>query len=265
VNKSTEHPAAMSSSATIAGTDAEAGLWRRVRGQRDAQAREQLITHYLPYARIIAATYYARRMHDEIEFDEYLQLARLGMLESVDRYDPAAGAQFKTFAARRMHGAILDGLEQLTEKQRQIAVRKQLQNDRLASLKTRPEGGEAFSKSSSDTLLRHLADVGLGLALVFLLEDTGMVAHEHDARDVPDPHYQQLELRQLQRRIRELVDRLPEAERLVIRNHYLQNQPFDEIAALLGLTKGRVSQIHKKAIGSLRLLIDVRRRCDVAF
>ena len=262
MNNSTDQSDAQLSGAS---PDAEVGLWRRVREKRDAQAREQLITHYLPYARIIAATYYARRMHDEIEFDEYLQLARLGMLESLDRYDPAAGAQFKTFAARRMHGAILDGLEQLTEKQRQISVRKQLQKDRIASLKAPADNGETLNKSNPDALLRHLADVGLGLALVFLLEDTGMVAHEHDARGVPDPHYQQLELRQLRRRVRELVDRLPDVERRVIRNHYLQNQPFDEIAGVLGLTKGRVSQIHKKAIGSLRQLVDVRRRCDVAF
>lgn len=240
----------------------ESMLWSRWRVARDEAARVQLLDRYLPYARVVAASYYARRMHNEIEFDEYLQLARLGMLESFDRYDPAAGAQFKTFAARRMHGAILDGLEQLTEKQRQIGVRKRLQADRLESLKTR----DVDAPDSVDPgLFQRLADVGIGLALGILLEETGMFADEGDARNLPQTPYQPLEVRQTQRRLRELVDRLPDSQRRVIRDHYIQNQPFDEIAKELGLSKGRVSQIHKQALGSLRQLIGARQRCDVDF
>jgi hypothetical protein len=62
------------------------------------------------------------RMHDEIELGDYLQYARIGLLEALDRFDPAVGVMFRTFAARRMHVAILDGIERLTEKQQQIAV-----------------------------------------------------------------------------------------------------------------------------------------------
>lgn len=249
-----------------AGPDGEAELWRRLREHGDARARERLIEGYLPYARVVAATYYARRMHDEIEFDEYLQLARLGMLEALDRYDPAAGAQFKTFAARRMHGAILDGLEQLTEKQRQIAVRKRLQSQRLQSLKEEAGPSQpSLEDASGDGLFQRLADLGIGLALGFLLEDTGMFSDELDSRALPDNHYQHIELRQTRRQLRQLVDRLPEVERLVIRGHYLQNQRFDEIADELGLSKGRISQIHKQALVSMRQLIGARQRCDVAF
>jgi RNA polymerase sigma factor for flagellar operon FliA len=240
----------------------EAELWRRHREERDESARDLLIARFLPYARTVAATYYARRTHDEIEFDEYLQLARLGMLEALDRYDPAAGAQFKTYAARRMHGAILDGLEKLTEKQRQIAVRRHMQNERLQSLKTHDCAGPS---ASGDGLFQRLAEVGIGLALGFLLEDTGMYADEREIRTLPDNHYQQLELRQTQRHLRDLVAQLPEVQRMVIRNHYLQNQPFDEIASQLGLSKGRISQIHKQALGSMRQMIGARQRCDVSF
>jgi RNA polymerase sigma factor FliA len=239
------------------GDTSEGDRWRRWRETGDAQARERLIASYLPYARIVAATYYARRMHDEIEFDEYLQFARVGMLEALDRYDPDGGAQFKTFAARRMHGAILDGIDRLSEKQRQIAVQRQLRAERLQSLK---EDGHA----SGGELFERLASVGIGLALGFLLEDTGMFADERGESGCPGTPYERLELRQLQSRLRALVSKLPDNERLVIRNHYLQGMQFDQIAVQLGLTKGRVSQIHKQALASLRLFLGARQRCDVA-
>src|SRR5262245_21524787 len=89
----------------------ELALWRRLRGSRDADARDGLLALHMPYARIVAATYYSRRYNDEVEFGDYLQYASIGLLEALERFDPERGAQFRTFAARRMHGAILNGLE----------------------------------------------------------------------------------------------------------------------------------------------------------
>ena len=88
----------------------ERALWQRWRGDRDEQARQRLLDLHLPYARVVAASYYAKRFHDEIEFGDYLQLASLGLVEALGRFDPGFGVQFRTFAARRMHGAILDSL-----------------------------------------------------------------------------------------------------------------------------------------------------------
>jgi len=57
---------------------------------------------------------------------------------------------------------------------------------------------------------------------------------------------------------------LSEQERTVIRYHYLQEVPFSEIAALLGLTKGRIAQIHKQALGRLRTALQSKERLDLA-
>lgn len=244
----------------------EAALWSRWCGDRDPRARERLLTMHLPYARTVAATYFGRRLHDEIEFDEYLQHARVGMLEALERFDPGRGVLFRTFAARRMHGAILDGLEHATEKQQQIAVRVRLARERLESAKaaplepgpSRPLGGEA--------LFRHLADVGIGLAICHLLDGTGMV----EAPDRPEPasderHYRPVELAQLRERLVALVADLPPQQRTVIHAHYLQDQSFESLAERLQVTRGRISQIHRAALGSLRALLETSPACDVAW
>ena len=240
----------------VVGLTDELGAWSGWRDLKDVACRERLISHYLSYARIVAASYYRRRFHDEIEFEEYLQLASVGLLESIDRFDPSHGVQFKTFAARRMHGAILNGLEKVTEKQQQIAFRKQLQADRRDSLK---HGGTAggVKKNAPEDLFRNLANVGIGLALAYLLEGTGMIDAQEEGAE-HHGYYQRVELRQLQQRIRELVDELSEQERTVVRCHYLQEMQFSDIATMLGLSKGRIAQVHRQALERLRSTLQGR-------
>jgi len=241
----------------VSGLADELEIWNSWRVLKDIGCRERLIAHYLPYARIVAASYYRRRFHDEIEFEEYLQLASVGLLESIDRFDPAHSVQFKTFAARRMHGSILNGLEKVTEKQQQIAFRKQLQNERRESLKNRDETTGKQGGNAPEDLFRNLANVGIGLALAYLLEGTGMIDIQEE-RAESQGYYQRIELQQLQQRIRALVDELSEQERTVVRCHYLQEMQFSDIATMLGLSKGRIAQVHRQALERLRGAIQGR-------
>lgn len=245
---------------------AESDLWSRWLESADADARNALLTLHLPYARTVAATYYGRRIHDEIAFDDYLQYARLGMIEAFDRFDPARGAQFRTFAARRMHGAILDGIERSSEKQQQIAVRQRLRKERLSAVKDAAGAGtKPVRARDGDDLFRYLADVGIGLALCSLLEGTGMVdAGEALNRLSAERHYEPIELAQLRRRVIELVDRLGPQQRIVIRYHYLQEHSFEEIADMMAVTRGRISQIHRQALETLRVGLGSGDGCDVA-
>lgn len=233
--------------------EAEVAQWQRWRLARDVTARETLIQRHLPFARIVAASYYARRRHDEIEFADYLQLAVVALLECIDRYCPDRGAQFRTFASRRMHGAILDGVASMTEKQQQIAARQRVRRERLQSVK-RLAGDVAPGRVDLDEgIFTYLAEVGVGVALSILLEDTAMVDPDAMGRSTaPDQHYRRIELAQMKRRMSEMVSRLPEAQRRVLQLHYQQEHSFAEIARSLDLTKGRVAQIHRQALGALR-------------
>lgn len=238
--------------------EVEAALWRRHLEQKDTDARGELMNHYLPFARIIAAKLYAGRHHDQIEFDEYLQFATVGLISSLDRFDPSRGAQFKTYASRRMIGEVLDGLEFLSERQQQIRLRQRLAAERLQALKeTAPQDG------NPEQLFRYLADVGIGLALGYLLEGTGMVDSGEQMTVVT--HYDGLEIKQLQRRIKTVLNSLPEREQKVIRYHYLQNIPFQEISEMLGVTKGRIAQIHRHALDLLRVHMSHTPICDIAW
>ena len=258
--------------------DLTAALWLRWRKEGDESARELLIDHYLPYARMMAAMVYGRRTHNDVEFEDYLQLARIGLLEAVDRFDPDQGAQFKTFATRRVQGSVLNGLIRLTEKNQQISARMRLRRERLeavkeaASAEVLGDNASTFGDKApgADKLFRYLAEVGIGIALGVLLEGTGMVDAEafdnngHAAS--PEVSYlRKSEILQLRTVLRGLVDRLGERQKTVIRYHYLQEIPFDEIARFMNITRGRVSQLHREGLSRLRELLGKDARCDVSW
>jgi RNA polymerase sigma factor for flagellar operon FliA len=87
---------------------------------------------------------------------------------------------------------------------------------------------------------------------------------EESAAHLAQP-YRAVELDQTRVQLASLVGQLPPAEQRIIRMHYQQGHPFDDIAAELHVTKGRVSQVHKRALGMLRNLLARRPDCDRAF
>jgi RNA polymerase sigma factor for flagellar operon FliA len=237
----------------------EPALWRRLREQGDASAKQALLDAHLPYARTIAATLYGRRYSDDVEFADYLQYARIGLVEAMDRYDPGRGVQFRTFAARRMQGAILNGLQRFTERQQQIAARQRIRRERLQDAK--PDALQEHGGSQDpQRLLRYVSEVGIGLALCWLLEGTGLVENGEAAASAP--FYHPAALRQLRDCLKNAVEALPPQERLVVRSHYFQEVSFHDLAGTLQVTKGRVSQIHRQALLRLRAL--VREQADWA-
>jgi RNA polymerase sigma factor for flagellar operon FliA len=214
----------------------------------------------MPFARMHAATLYAGRFGNEIEFADYLQLGIVALIEAIDRFDATRGVKFQTFAAYRVRGAILDGVEAFTERHRQIAARRRIQEARVASLmrpSTGPEESGARATASpptgDDKLLAYLAEIGFGLALGYLLEDSGMIAASDEAAPPgPISQYAEVELTQLRQALREVLTEIPEQQRVVIASHYLQGMQFEQIASEMHLTKGRISQIHKAALLNLR-------------
>lgn len=225
-----------------------------------AAAREALIKAHMPYARTMAAMMYARRAHDDVEFADFLQWAQLGLIEAIDRFDPSTNSRFRSFAGPRIRGSVLTGLEHLTERQQQSAALRRWRVERVPSM----HASDVASRAQLDNVFEALAQVGMGLALGFMLEDTGMLSRGEDDAE-PDAAYRSTELRQIRSQLATLVKRLGVQERRVIDLHYFQRQPFEEVAHEMQLTKGRISQIHKRAVESLREQLSRRNPCDRAF
>jgi RNA polymerase sigma factor for flagellar operon FliA len=229
-----------------------AALWQGYAASRDPSLRNRLVAFYQPYAKRLAVRLYVLRRDNSVSFNDYLQYAHMGLVESIDRFEPERPVLFETFASYRIRGAILNGLAKETELSAQRQYWGARMRDRVRSL--HPDGPSDHADKTLDGF------VGLtgGLALGLLLETADEPVDESPSSNP----YAATELGQLVRRIRQIVETLPDRERELVERHYFQHEPFQDIASRFKVTKGRVSHLHAQALGRLRDRLERDRSVD---
>lgn len=229
-----------------------AEVWAALQREDSSAAREAIFLHYLPYAQAIAASIFSGRYSRDVEFQDFQQLAYIGLLDAMERFNPALGISFKTFCTPRVTGSVLDGIKRLSDAQEQISLKRRLQRDRLSSLK---------DSTRSRKLTETLSDLAVGLTIGHMLEGTGMFANGEEA--IRHDGYEAVAWHQTCTALRQAVQMLPADMAKVIRYHYFHSLPFEQIAGILGLSKGRISQIHRAGLGLLREKIPSQRHSRI--
>ncbi|MFS0757047.1 sigma-70 family RNA polymerase sigma factor [Noviherbaspirillum sp. 1P10PC] len=231
----------------------EQELWLRFAESRDALVRLQLVDQYLPLARMLAARLFKRRGRLHGEFGDYMQSAVLGLLEAVDRFDPARNVPFRYFASRRICGAVLDQLGSMSELHRQTIGQGRLHR-RVADLLPAQSGsGDGF---------QAMVDLALNLSVGFMLQGSGMYSVSEEETD--QRSYNHTARRELAHVFATLLNLLPPAQANVVRYHYLCDIDLSEIARMMGVSAGRVSQLHRQALQALRALYQAESRLDLS-
>lgn len=254
-------PAAIGTAADGAGVSdpvldpEEISLWVRWRSSSDQAARGVLVERYMHLVRIIAAAIYRSANYGYVEFRDLLQLGVVGLLESIARFEPRAGASFAGFARKRIRGAILNGLEAQSEHHAQLAFRRRLRKERTKSLM---DGAKANHRSSP---FLQMVEIATGLAVGHMLEGTAMYVDPASERGTYNDNS---EVHASAEAFRYLLGKLPAMQAKILDLHYLNGVQFDEVAALVGLSKGRISQLHSAAILTLRRYFRERGSLDLS-
>jgi RNA polymerase sigma-B factor len=80
----------------------ETQMFRRYCTTRDPSLREELVRTYLPLARTIARRYESRR----VPIEDLVQVAAIGLMKAIDRYEPERGIAFSSYAVPTMVGEV---------------------------------------------------------------------------------------------------------------------------------------------------------------
>lgn len=219
-------------------------MWRQARAG-SAAARQTLFGLHRDLARRIARRHFRSRALSDVELADLDQLAFVGLLEAIDRYDPEQGVPFSAYARRRIAGAVLDGLAKMSEVGQQVSFRARLQRERVRSLA--PADPMALASSEA---MNSLIELAVELAVGFMLE--AGVYIEPDAASNAQNAYESLAWSDSVRHLVREVEGLQEREKTVVTEHYFNGLAFEQIASLLQLSKGRIAQLHKSAITRLR-------------
>lgn len=171
------------------------------------------------------------------DWSDLVQNATMGLIEAVERYDPDFGVEFRSYARHRVRGSVFNGLKHM--RSAAYSGESTTGSERVSSL--------SESEGSQDPT-EAFVSLTIGLGIGFLLGADSM-PHSETGDDGP---YASAERGQVKAIAHEAVEKLPPRERDIVVLHYFQNLPFVEIAEMFGVSKGRVSQLHKQTILRLR-------------
>jgi RNA polymerase sigma-B factor len=235
----------------------EKELWRRLCQQRDQRAREELVRIYLPMARRMAGRYAG-----VVEpYDDLVQVASVGLLNAIDRYDTDRGTPFVGFAKPTIMGELK---RYFRDKVWTIRVPRVL-HDRMAAIDTATEDlTEELSRPPSpqeiaDHLRIDVNDVLETLAAEENRRPLGLEAHiqgeDGDGPATPewvgrvDAGYELVEDRLT---VETVLPSLSDREREVLRLRFVEDLPQSKIASRIGCSQMHVSRLLRGTLSRLR-------------
>ena len=237
----------------------DAELWERYSSARDEKTREKIEKRYLPLVKYVTARM-AVSPPSGLDYDDLLSFGVFGLLDAIDRFETARGFSFQTFAVPRIRGAILDELRKYDwisrtgrEKLQRLgkAMEKVLQEKGGLSDGALMDALDMDEKEYRETLELSSRSYIVSLDEVLSLED-GEVSREGIIPDEREGAPDLLEDQEETARVAGALGKLPERERQIISLYYYERLTLREIGRVLGVTESRVSQIHGKALATLR-------------
>jgi len=195
--------------------------------------------------------------------DDMKSAGMLGLIDAANKFDNAKNIQFKTFAEHRIRGAIFDEMRKLDWFSRSLRDKYTKISRAISDLENRfgrePEDQEVAAELeiSLDEYHTQLAQVShLGcVSLNETLDHSDDGATFLDNLETTNPFHapgHRLEAEELARVIAEVLEFLNEKERQVISLLYYEELTQKEIAEVMALSEGRVSQLHSQALIKLK-------------
>jgi RNA polymerase sigma factor for flagellar operon FliA len=229
---------------------------------KDLKLREELLVNYIHLVKQVAGRMIIS-MPASVLLDDLISSGLMGLVKAIDRFDPAVGVKFETYAIPRIKGAMFDGLREMDWAPRSVRSKaRQLENaiqKLTAELGRSPEDDELADELGLDidSYLQLLNDTSV--VTLLSLDDTitskqGETLNlfdlvESESADCP---LSGVEREDMKEATIEAIKNLPEQERLVIALYYYEDLTLKEIGTVMEISESRVSQIHTKAILSMR-------------
>lgn len=196
------------------------------RSQRGATSCVEVIRRYLPLVQQVVQRI-SRRLPASVMRDDLLAAGLCGLADSLRRNGGSQGGSFEAYARIRIQGAVLDELRA---------------QDWL------PRRLRAASTGN--------AEVEAPLPMAFLsLDDLQGVEELVGLPPANENPGDEAEARSERAALVRAIEQLPERERHIVGMHYFQGLKFKDIGESFGVSEPRISQLHARALGRLRLLL----------
>lgn len=196
--------------------------------------------------------------------DDMRSAGMLGLLDAARKFDASKNILFKTFAEYRIRGSIFDEMRKLDWFSRSLRDKQNKVARTISELELHlgrdPEEFEiakALEMSLDEyhlmlSQVSHLGCVSLNETLDSSNEGRTFLDSLADERQSSQPT-ERIEQQQLTAKVGEFLEQLSEKEKYVISLYYYEELSQKEIAEVLSVTEGRVSQLHSQALVKLKI------------
>jgi RNA polymerase sigma factor for flagellar operon FliA len=230
---------------------------------RKERQKEIALSKYAPLVKYVVDRL-ALHLPKSVERDDLTSAAIIGLFDAMEKFDASKGTKFETYAIWRIRGAILDELRSLDWASRSIRRKARTVEEaarglgqKLGRAATEEEVADALNLSTAE--LSRLMDEVHGTALLSLskavsTEDDQDYIQLEDIVDDPSQTdaLEVIESEQAREVLLETIDGLPEQQRLVVALYYYEEMTLKEIGEALHISESRVSQIHTRAVKTLK-------------
>ncbi|HRV60113.1 MAG TPA: SigB/SigF/SigG family RNA polymerase sigma factor [Solirubrobacterales bacterium] len=239
------------STSNIIGLADEADLWER--RDSDPHAREELVNRYLAFAKSVAVRY---RSQAE-SLDDLVQVASLGLVNAINRFDPARGVPFIAFASPTITGELKRHFRDRTSAMRlprslydRIGQIDIVVSDLTSRLNREPSIAEiAAEMSCPESEVTEAFEAGHNRHPVSLDQSPGSGDEDQSSPAEwlgrEDSHYETAERRIM---LRDAMDDLSGEERMVIRLRFRDEMTQSEIAEKIGHSQMHVSRMLRRIL-----------------
>jgi RNA polymerase sigma-B factor len=229
---------------------------------RRRQLRDELVELHLPLVE-----YLARRFRNRGEpLDDLVQVATIGLIKSVDRFDLERGVEFSTYATPTIVGEIK---RHFRDKGWAIRVPRRLQELKLSLTKATADLSQANGRAPTVAELANHLGLSQDEVLEGLESANAYAAVSLDAPDIADDDStavadslgqvdEALEGVVYRESLKPLLERLPAREKTILMLRFFGNMTQSQIAADLGISQMHVSRLLARTLAQLRedLLIE---------
>ena len=223
-------------------------------GDFSPRQQERIVRHYAPKIRFLALRLKAK-LPKNVELGELISSGTLGLMEALGKFRPQMGIRFETYAENRIRGAMLDELRRLDWFPRSLRQRVRAIDEAMRSIE-HDKGRPATEEELQAMTGYEIKDIRQGLeALQNQLWLSLDAIQDNVSADNPEAGgepYLSTAMRELAERIAPLIASLTPREKLVLSLYYTEELNMREAAEVMGITEGRVSQLHSQALGRLR-------------
>lgn len=201
------------------------------------------------------------KLPPSVELDDLIQAGMMGLLDAVNRYEDTHGAQFETYAAQRIRGAMLDELRSSDWLPRSIRKNMRDVENAISQLEQQlgqqPSEGDVARKLNLSLSEYHtmLGDCS-GHQLIYYedFHDTDGGEHFLDRfqSDRDSDPIKGLLISDFRDALIAAINALPEREKILLGLYYEQELNLKEIGAVMNVSESRICQLHSQAVARLR-------------